>query len=63
MQQKMTQFCLFLQLAAPGLFLFWFQYLKEEFYREIEDLSGIRTQIVGEEGKHAYQGHLFVMLT
>ena len=53
MQQKMTPFCLFLQLAAPGLFLFWFQYLKEEFYREIEDLSGIRTQIVGEEGKHA----------
>ena len=34
----------------PGLFLFLFN---KNFYRKIVYFSGIRTQIVGVEGKHA----------
>ena len=43
----------FKKWAYPGLFLFIFVLFKHKFYRKTVGVSGIRTRIVGVEGKHA----------
>ena len=45
--------CKFFKWANPGTFLFIFVFSNTNFTEKNEDFSGIRTQIIGIEGKIA----------